>query len=1149
MIRTRNLIALLASVTLLAGSLTAALSAQAGGDSSALHIMFQGDNADMIYGGDLPAKLVSGVTPGGSGVELDCSASGYRQFAAPADDKAAGFAFWMKAESTGDLSTIAPSINWVNLKELQTYYTIDKNGVFQTKTTAWKFLREDGFEGWVILPRAAYDELSLNGDAQLTIQNDRGENGHGGKVWFESFGYYTDLEALKAELLAPYQPPVGDEPLNLLMERADQALVESGGGPLAASITDTTPGGAGLRIEAKDGPGDWSVTLPVSGNPAFEGIAMWIDFTTANAGKVAVNIWDRAKDFHGVYHTIDSDSVFQTYTDNSPWKYLAGSAFKGWLILPKAAYKNDGADYTLENGLKLSFILEETGASASVENIGYYTDLEALKESLTDGSGEDEDTGFLLAFKGNNPGALSEKNVDVALAERRSPSGQALAITMGTDKYIRYPAPAAEGTDVKAVAMWVSSGGTTSVTLNDWANVPEENHTYYTIDPSGKLEEKPSTWKYLKLTGFTGWVIVPVSVYNNPLTFGSDSNIIMQFGSGGTLLLESVGYVTDFDKFVENHSAVQTFDLRYALEDAKAAHDAGAAYYKSGWEAFDTAYTAAGGVLAAPADRDAVQEALDTLADTQAALVSRVDKAALQAAADAAKADYEKGAIYFKAGWDDFAAAYEQAVAALADPAASAQKINDAKAALDGAVAALAREYENMVLLRQALAAKGWAKAAYDKGETYYREGWADFAAAYEAAVIVEDKDAPTNAEVDAALSDLQTTQKALRRNAPNQAGAENKGMTILNDGTNLELGNGYCSNAVITADDTAPDGVGMKVTISTFPTEFNFEAFYPEDFDKSKSEGVLLWTKGPVGGEHPAYLWAHNAGSKHYRTAPGAYYYTVDTDGKLERRETSANGTLDLSGFEGWLFVPASSIEYCWGGETTAFETFDISLMESVGFSIATSNLAVQPVMLVDDIGVYTDLKGVLADMGIDYDAIFGGDEPEVPEDTQKGKAAQTAYEGWTVTGGSYDSSYGCVTGLTNGSTVKVSGVMLGDGTNGKVTVNFRASSGGKLLVYAVDADGVKKLAATLTIEDATFLAEDFTAQLGTRLAGTYDLLFELTGGLEGDMYSFAFDGTYSGSAENDNPPDTGVALPLAALALTAGAGLILCAARRRRK
>ena len=170
MIRTKKPMALLASVTLLVGSLTVALSAHAVEDSSALHIMFQGDDAGKIYGGDLPTTLVSGVTPSGSGVELDCSEAGFRQFAAPADDKADGFAFWMKAE--GADTVFAPSINWANLKEGQPYYTIDKDGVLQTKTTSWKYLREGGFEGWVILPRTAYDDvLTVNGDSQIMIIN------------------------------------------------------------------------------------------------------------------------------------------------------------------------------------------------------------------------------------------------------------------------------------------------------------------------------------------------------------------------------------------------------------------------------------------------------------------------------------------------------------------------------------------------------------------------------------------------------------------------------------------------------------------------------------------------------------------------------------------------------------------------------------------------------------------------------------------------------------------------------------------------------------------------------------------------------------------------------------------------------------------
>lgn len=790
---------------------------------------------------------------------------------------------------------------------------------------------------------------------------------------------------------------------------------------------------------------------------------------------------------------------------------------------------------------------------------------------------ENADMTTLLSFN-SIPTVQSNTSGGTVTADNTSVDGSNVKIDFANQGDLNFQInPAAGSASAQGLVMWVKAD---SITFNlevdtvDSKNSnanhyivapkvdPSNKFTYYTLDKSGTLATcSLSGWGGITLTNFEGFLLIPKEAMGYNWGAGG-TNIDMSYiygigffvNAAASMRVDDIGYYTDLNAFEASHVGVdftKFAPLSAAVTAAADAYGKGASFYSGGWDAFKKAYDDAVSLQTNhSATAQQIADAVSALQTAQAALVQFVDRTNLQAAITAAQADIDKGAISFTSGWDAFSTAFDNAKAVNADTSKSQADVDAATGALTATQTALVAKYDKQITLEKLMADGGGAKKDFTLGSDAYQSGWDSFLTAYNAAADLLKSASITNAQVDTALSNLQTAMSSLRLKQYNQPTSENKGMTVVNDGSNLAELSWNSGRITLTNTTDCPDKVGYSINVktkdqSTSTVDMSLDIMYPYDFDSTKADGFVFWYKAPAGVASP---WMHfdvNEDTDHFMLKEMDYYTIVN--GKVVDHQGPA---VMLPGYEGWVIIPKDSIKFNWG-VSSQFTQIDMSKVTSIGFDTdpdEEGGLAGHS-FLLDDISVYTDLTALETALGVSTASSggkTGGGSSQTVNVNQHLSGSASA--DWVVSSasGSFDSGYGCVTGLTSGDTVTIKDVDFQSNSAGTVSANLMVSTAGKINVYAKNSSG-KTLIAVLSLPEANVLTQTYHASLTKRLTGKYDIIFELADGAAADFYSYAFSGTYGASDENPNTGDQAVpALSLLVLSSLA-AGFVF--ARRGKK
>ncbi len=118
-----------------------------------------------------------------------------------------GFAMWIKNTDTDNSITmhIAQQNSVKNLDQISgTYYLISSKGVITTKSGKEPVIPAN-FEGWLVLPKEKFVKYGLWDSSILKYYyfNFYKDMKSGNVVYFDSIGFYRDLEQFKADVTKP----------------------------------------------------------------------------------------------------------------------------------------------------------------------------------------------------------------------------------------------------------------------------------------------------------------------------------------------------------------------------------------------------------------------------------------------------------------------------------------------------------------------------------------------------------------------------------------------------------------------------------------------------------------------------------------------------------------------------------------------------------------------------------------------------------------------------------------------------------------------------------------------------------------------------------------------------------------------------------
>ena len=208
--------------------------------------------------------------------------------------------------------------------------------------------------------------------------------------------------------------------------------------------------------------------------------------------------------------------------------------------------------------------------------------------------------------------------------------------------------------------------------------------------------------------------------------------------------------------------------LLAVIEEAEEIIENADAYTVESYVDFKAAYDAAVVVLDnLAATQEAVDNATTALETAIEALEEKpaeptVDKTALEAAIAAADALDVNTDNYTIDSVEAFDVAYSEAIIIFADEEATQEAVDEATALLEAAIEGLT-PYEDAEIDKDALlAALEEAEELIANADAYTPESFADFKAAYDAAVVVADNDDATQAEIDNATATLVAGIEAL---------------------------------------------------------------------------------------------------------------------------------------------------------------------------------------------------------------------------------------------------------------------------------------------------------------------------------------------------------------------------------------------------
>lgn len=350
------------------------------------------------------------LSPDGKNLGININAGGEAMFAATPQTGVTGiegFAFWVKTPNVPGFYFVLQADNagrhyqfTGTTSQLATYYTIDKNGIFAEHQIDWKNFSLVNFEGFVIVPNAGF---KYNWGGTETPFNPAELSGIGvytdayasQSMSIDDIGYYTDFANFKSSHEGKnFGGDFENNDMKVLVpcESKTEASWVTNGADATLTQESLSPDGKNFGINIGAGGEAMFGATPQTGVSGIEGFAFWVK-TPNSPGFYFVLQADNGGhhyQFTGTssqletYYTIDKNGVFAEHQID--WKNFSLVDFEGFVIVPNAGFKfNWGGAETAFQPNELSGIGIYTdayaGKSMSIDDIGYYTNLDAFKAS------------------------------------------------------------------------------------------------------------------------------------------------------------------------------------------------------------------------------------------------------------------------------------------------------------------------------------------------------------------------------------------------------------------------------------------------------------------------------------------------------------------------------------------------------------------------------------------------------------------------------------------------------------------------------------------------------------------------------------------------------------------------------------------------
>lgn len=532
-----------------------------------------------------------------------------------------GFAFWVKIPDISGFYFVLQAdcgnrhYQFTGTSgQLQTYYTIDKNGIFSEHQIDWKNFSLSGFEGFVIVPNsgfkynwggteAAFDPKAIT---SIGIYTDP----QAGKTMeIDDFGCVSNLNGFRSSHEGKnYGGNFENSDMTVMVpcENKSEAGWVTNGVDATLTSESISPDGKNFNVNIGNG-GETLFTTAIPENaPDIAGFVFWVKtpdvpgfyfvLEADNGGKHY--IFSGTTSNLATYYTIDKNGVYAEHQID--WKNFSLTNFEGFVIVPKEGFRFNwgGTEAPFQANALTSigtFSDPYPGQSISVDDFGYYHDLNAYKSSHI----------------GRNFGGKSALLQKIDEATSAYEKGE-LYYTGGWNEFVTAYYNALSVRDSANSTETEIASAVTS--LSDCLNGLE-----VTVDRTAMieiLEETKAAYDAGSISYASGWDDFS-SAYESADTINQNINSTQQQLDDAVVELR-----TAYDALIlkyENKIVLEEM----LLDDgaAKMAYDAGESGYQSGWADFVSAYNDAVAVAAdASASNDEVDAALLALTTAMANL-------------------------------------------------------------------------------------------------------------------------------------------------------------------------------------------------------------------------------------------------------------------------------------------------------------------------------------------------------------------------------------------------------------------------------------------------------------------------------------------------------------------------------------------------
>lgn len=434
----KRFLAIVSSALLMLSTLSVGMAASAEGEAlaPAMTIVINAED-DAVKGWNFGSavgaqEIADGVSPLGKAVKITnpTETDQYPNFSLgksgsiASNEGIAGMAFWVKNGEKEIDFNLSLDYGCGALSRDYTEILIAEDGT-RTEVTAPSNVRVPAdFTGWVILPKACFSD-AFNPAEMASIQFNWDPRNFLGTVFYlDSFGFYTDQDALIASVTPeqPVQPEDPDEPTQNTEENKEMWVI--GGfdgekvndgifwdsGVATCEKTDASPDGSGLSITPPKDCTSFEVnpriTIPnalaeKAQNGEYTGLCYWYKAPLESSGNPGLNYFEE-KEIDGTYYRVcygyNADSEYYTIDKDGVYRECYGipalPGFEGWVFIPFDSFVrgwgNDApGDIEFEpwfsNQLNITYnpTGEGTdGLAALYDDFAFYTSIEAVKEAF-----------------------------------------------------------------------------------------------------------------------------------------------------------------------------------------------------------------------------------------------------------------------------------------------------------------------------------------------------------------------------------------------------------------------------------------------------------------------------------------------------------------------------------------------------------------------------------------------------------------------------------------------------------------------------------------------------------------------------------------------------------------------------------------------